>query len=76
MLETFSFLGYIFIGLYFWFFNILFCGWLAGQKNYSSFSWGVLAFLFGFLATIVMVGAPKVEKVQSPQKEEDPKILV
>ncbi|GHT98928.1 hypothetical protein FACS1894142_5890 [Spirochaetia bacterium] len=38
-----------------------FGSWLASEKGYSSGTWGLLCFLFGFIALMVICGAPNKE---------------
>jgi uncharacterized membrane protein HdeD (DUF308 family) len=45
-----------------WVVNIVFCIWIAQQKNRSQVSWGILSAIFPVLAAIWLAGTPKVEK--------------
>jgi hypothetical protein len=61
----------IIYGIVLWIANIWFNTWLASEKNRDVFKWGLLAFFFGLLTTLFLLGAPQVKEIPSSTTRED-----
>jgi len=56
---------YVAIGIIVWVVVALACAWLAGQKGRDKITWGLLGFILGFLALILIAVAPSKGTTES-----------